>query len=154
MEIERKWLINKEDLPVGLLESCPLSRVDQGYLNPNDEYLIRVRHNVHMKSPDVETWKMEVKSRGLFVRDEFRVDISPEQFKEIYEKCPKKISKTRYYHFVDDVQYEIDFYDDYDFLTLEIEFKSVEEAESFEAPDWFGEDVTMNPDYKNINLAK
>lgn len=154
MEIERKWLIEEKNIPVGLKESAAFSRVEQGYLNPNDEFLIRVRHNSHMKSPDVETWKLEVKSKGLFVRDEYRMDITPEQFEEIYGKCPKKVTKTRYYHFVDDLEYEMDFYDDHDFVTLEIEFKTVEEAEKFEAPDWFGEDVTYKPEYKNINLAK
>lgn len=154
MEIERKWLINKEDIPEGLKENSPFSRVKQGYLNPNDEYLIRVRQNTHLKSPDIKTYKLEIKSKGLFVRDEFRADITKEMFEEIYFKCPKKIEKTRYYHFVDDLQYEIDFYDNYDFITLEIEFKTIEEAEKFQAPDWFGEDVTMNLEYKNINLAK
>jgi adenylate cyclase len=154
MEIERKWLIPLENIPEGLKETSPFSRVKQGYLNPNDEFLIRVRHNSHMKSPDVETYKLEIKSLGLFIRDEYRIDIDKEQFDEIYAKCPKKITKTRYYHFVDDVEYEIDFYDDYDFLTLEIEFKSIKDAEDFQVPDWFGEDVTYKPEYKNVNLAK
>ena len=154
MEIERKWLIPLENLPEDFKETAPGSRVEQGYLNPDDEYLVRVRHNMNIRNPDMEFFKMEIKSRGLFVREEYRADISEEAFWEIYRNCPKKITKTRYYHFVDDLQYELDFYDEYDFVTLEIEFKTVEEAENFEVPSWFGEDVTYKPEYKNINLAK
>jgi CYTH domain-containing protein len=35
----------------------------------------------------------------------------------------------------------------------EVEFDSVEEADSFTAPDWFGEDVTFEAKYKNNNLT-
>ena len=34
----------------------------------------------------------------------------------------------------------------------EVEFASIEEAERFVAPDWFGEDVTFEAKYKNSNL--
>ena len=34
----------------------------------------------------------------------------------------------------------------------EVEFTSVEEAENFAAPDWFGEDVTFDARYQNSNL--
>ena len=40
-----------------------------------------------------------------------------------------------------------------DFITLEIEFENLDEAQNFEAPSWFGEDVTMKPEYKNVNLT-
>jgi len=154
MEIERKWLIPLENLAEDFIHTAPGSRIEQGYLNPDDEYLVRVRRNRNIRNPDMDIFKMEIKSKGLFVRDEFGVEIDEKAFLEIYRKCPKKITKTRYYHFVDDMQYEIDFYDAYDFITIEIEFNTTEEAENFEAPDWFGEEVTYKPEYKNINLAK
>jgi len=53
-----------------------------------------------------------------------------------------------------DIRYEIDFYKDYDFVTCEVEFDSEEEANNFEAPDWCIKDVTYDPYYKNVNLAK
>ena len=36
----------------------------------------------------------------------------------------------------------------------EIEFASVEEALSFTAPDWFGEDVTGDPTYHNSVMSQ
>ena len=40
-------------------------------------------------------------------------------------------------------------------LTLvEVEFDSVEEADKFTAPDWFGEDVTNSGKYHNSYLSR
>jgi CYTH domain-containing protein len=156
MEIERKWLIEEKNLPENFKANYPGHRINQGYVNPDDEYLIRVRHNKSIRHPEKEkdTYKLEIKSKGLFVRDEWRYDTTKENFWEIYKKCSRTISKTRYYMMVDHLQYEIDFYDAHDFITLEIEFDSLEEAENFEVPSWFGEDVTYKPEYKNVNLAQ
>jgi len=153
MEIEKKWLIDKENLPMDI-KTFPGHRIVQGYLNPGDEYLIRVRHNKSVQHPHLDKYKLEIKSKGLLVRNEWRYDTDEDNFQEIFNKCSRTISKTRYYMMVDNLQYEIDFYDEYDFITLEIEFDSLEECEAFEAPSWFGEEVTMKPEYKNVNLAK
>ena len=39
-------------------------------------------------------------------------------------------------------------------VTVEVEFSSLEEAESFSPPAWFGEDITEDKRYKNKNLAR
>ena len=39
-------------------------------------------------------------------------------------------------------------------LLVEVEFDSVEAAETFTAPDWFGKDVTNSGKYHNSNLSK
>ena len=155
MEIERKWLIEEDNLPDDV-KTYAGHRINQGYLNPSDEYLIRVRHNKSIQHPEKEkdTYKLEIKSKGLLVRDEWRFDTTEDMFWEIFRKCSKSVSKTRYYMIVDKYQYEIDFFDAYDFITLEIEFDSLDEANAFKAPAWFGEDVTFKPEYKNVNLAK
>jgi len=153
MEIERKWLVKEEDLPDDV-KTYAGHRIEQGYLNPADEYLIRVRYNQSTQYPEKKFWKLEIKSKGLLSRDEWRYETTPENFEEIFRKCPKRISKTRYYMALDIYQLEIDFYDEYDFITIEIEFESLKQAEDFEAPVWFGEEVTMSPEYKNVNLAK
>jgi len=36
---------------------------------------------------------------------------------------------------------------------VEVEFPSEEEAEAFEAPDWFGQDVSLDVRFKNAALA-
>ena len=39
-------------------------------------------------------------------------------------------------------------------IMAEVEFSSVEMANAFLPPDWFDEDVTMNPEYHNSNKSK
>ena len=36
---------------------------------------------------------------------------------------------------------------------MEVEFKSLEDANSFVAPTWFGKEITEDVRYKNDNLA-
>ena len=36
----------------------------------------------------------------------------------------------------------------------EVEFSSIEMANAFIPPEWFGEDVTMNPKYHNSNMSR
>jgi len=38
-------------------------------------------------------------------------------------------------------------------VTVEVEFKTLEEAESFVIPDWFGKDISNIESYKNSRLA-
>ena len=38
--------------------------------------------------------------------------------------------------------------------TVEVEFCSEEDAKNFEIPNWFGEEITYNKEYKNAYLSK
>ena len=65
------------------------------------------------------------------------------------------IEKTRYLiSLTDKLTAELDvFHGDLAPLTLvEVEFESVEEANAFTAPEWFGEDVTNDGRYHNSNM--
>ena len=37
---------------------------------------------------------------------------------------------------------------------VEVEFESIEEANAFVPPEWFGDDVTNSGEYHNSNLCK
>ena len=52
--------------------------------------------------------------------------------------------------------FELDIYEKHlkRLSTVEVEFDTEEEANSFNPPEWFGEDITYNPTYKNSNLSK
>ena len=39
-------------------------------------------------------------------------------------------------------------------LLVEVEFNSIEDANSFIPPEWFGEDVTYDKKYHNSNMSK
>ena len=38
-------------------------------------------------------------------------------------------------------------------LTVEVEFNSIDQAKRFDPPNWFGREVTDDPNYSNSSLA-
>lgn len=144
MEIERKFLVNS--LPN--LDNHKGKLVKQGYISTDP--VIRIR-----KMDDLYT--LSVKSKGHLVREEFELDLTPEQFEDLWEKVNDTyVSKTRYFIPLDSKHTaELDIY--YEELqglyTVEVEFDSTRDAEKFIAPDWFGKDVTHDSRYKNNHLA-
>lgn len=144
MEIERKFLVNS--LPE--LGNYKGKLVKQGYISTDP--VIRIR-----KMDDLYT--LTVKSKGHLVRQEFELDLTPEQFNELWEKVHDVyVWKTRYFIPLDATHVaELDvYYEDLeDLLTVEVEFDSIRDAEKFIAPEWFGKDVTHDSRYKNNHLA-
>ncbi|MNV99661.1 hypothetical protein D3C71_1950530 [compost metagenome] len=47
------------------------------------------------------------------------------------------------------VTVEIDVYEQLKLTVIEVEFQSLEECQAFQAPDWFGEDVSVEKKYSN-----
>lgn len=158
MEIEKKFLVNQKDIPVDL-NTLSAFGITQGYLNPDDEYLIRVRSSKLFTNSQVSrnavpaNYKMEVKSKGLLSRDEFGADISRDTFDEMFSKCSRSISKIRYIYVDEGIVYEIDEYVTLNEMTVEVEFKTEEEAKAYTPPSWLGKEVTYDENYKNVNLA-
>lgn len=145
MEIERKFIVKY--LPDDL-NSFPHNEISQGYISVSP--VIRIR-----RSDD--RYILTVKSTGLFCREEYEIEMSEEDFKKLSRKVEGNIiSKTRYKI---PIQYgltaELDiFHDDFEGLRyVEVEFKDVETAESFEVPDFFGKDVTKETGYSNSDLS-
>jgi len=149
MEIERKWLVNTFRA-LEVIQGLPAQKTIQGYLNTmDDQYQIRYR------SVNNIIFMLEIKSKGHMSRQELRYEISKEQFKEGMKLCKSKVEKKRYYvELPIGLTAEVDLYQDWDFITVEVEFDTPGEADFFDAPSWFGREVTYEAKYKNINLAK
>jgi len=163
MEIERKWLVDKNRCPGLVLYDAEILRTEQGYLNSvDDDWLIRVRKvnklgtnkKLLEAGQDVIYFLLELKTQGLLSREELRYYITEPNYKETLSKCESIVKKTRYCWNEDGVYYEVDIYDDHDFVTCEVEFKTEQEANNFKAPDWCIKDVTYDTAYKNVNLGK
>lgn len=146
MEIERKYLLDK--LPFDLSPYKKIE-IEQGYISSNPT--IRIR-----KSGD--GYFLTVKGSGMMVREEFEMSLTEEQFQDLWQRTESgTICKTRYLIPVQDgLTAELDVYHKQlrPLLTVEIEFESVDQAERFIPPDWFGRDVTFEQAYKNGHLAK
>ena len=146
MEIERKYLI--ETIPFNL-ENYPQQKIVQGYLSTNP--VVRIRRSN-------DEYILTYKGKGLMVREEYNLPLTAEAFEHMIPKCDGHvIEKTRYLiPYMEKYTIELDvFHNDLSPLTLaEVEFTSEEDANSFIAPDWFGEDVTFSSKYHNSNLSK
>lgn len=145
MEIERKYLIKK--IPDDFT-SYPHKLIKQGYLSTSP--VIRIRQ---LGSDFILT----IKGQGLLSREEYELSITLEQFNNLSKKVDGLIiHKTRYYIPFNKHIIELDiFYDEYDGLILaEVEFDSLEDANTFKMPDWFKIDVTEQPSYHNSNLSR
>ena len=75
----------------------------------------------------------------------------------IFQEHGLLIQKTRYkIPFLEKYTIELDIFDgELAPLTLaEVEFESVDEANAFVPPEWFGEDVTYSTEYHNSTLSQ
>lgn len=142
MEIERKFLI--KELPD--LSQYESKHITQGYLSTNP--VVRVRE-------DGDKYYLTYKGKGLLAREEANLPLTKESFEHLVEKSDGKIiRKTR--HLIPLVPYtiELDVFegDHAPLIMAEVEFPSIEAANAFTPPAWFGEDVTEDPRYHNSNM--
>ena len=146
MEIERKFLV--EQVPEHL-ENYPCHHIEQGYLCT--EPVVRIRQQD-------DDYFLTYKSKGLMAREEYNLPLNREAYIHLREKVDgNRITKKRYC--IPDKEnriIELDmFMGCYEGLWLaEVEFSSVEEADSFEPPRWFGREVTWSAKYHNSTMSQ
>ena len=157
MEIERKYLI--KELPADI-DKYSFHIIEQAYLNTSPVVRIRKQDDKYI---------LTYKGGGLMAREEYNLPLNKEAYNHLLPKHDGNvISKKRYLipieepHFKDgfvpekDLKLTIEldeFYSPLKLLMAEVEFTSIEMANSFLPPDWFGEDVTNNPDYHNSVMS-
>ena len=143
-EIERKFLI--KDLPENL-DDYDYLLIEQGYLSTNP--VVRVR-----KSND--DYYLTYKSKGLMIKEEYNLPLTKESYDHLLQKADGNIiTKRRYLIPYEKYTIELDiFVRPVPLILAEVEFDSVEEANSFIMPDWFEEDVTGNAEYSNSVMSR
>ena len=142
MEIERKYLI--KDMPN--LDKCEKEVIEQGYLNKKP--VIRVRRSN-------DDYYMTYKGKGLMAREEYNLPLNKEAYEHLVTKCDGNIiKKVRYIIPIEnELIVELDVFSYPEGLVMaEVEFPDIETANSFKAPEWFGEEVTDDPKYHNVNM--
>ncbi len=146
MEIERKYLVKTLPEP---LSNYSYHKIAQGYLCTNP--VVRIR-----KSD--EEYYLTYKGSGLMVREEYNLPLTEAAFTHMVTKIDGLlISKTRYLIPLDEKHTaELDIFEGSlaPLRLVEVEFESVEDANSFTPPDWFGDDVTHSSDYHNSVLSQ
>jgi len=145
MEIERKFLVDSRPSD---LDKYDRVEIEQAYISVDPS--IRLR-----KSND--NYIFTIKQKGLLAREEFEMPLTEEQYEHLWPKVETNvIMKTRYLIPIHDgktAEFDVYYGALSGLLTVEVEFDSIEQANSFKPPEWFGLDVTNDPKYKNSTLA-
>jgi CYTH domain-containing protein len=145
-EIERKFLVIKDMWLPKSKGHC----YRQGYLSSAKERIVRLR---------VAGNKGFLTIKGLtegFSRIEFEYEIPKEDADQMLDRLCERplIEKIRYREDHEGIIWEIDVFegDNKGLIMAEVELES--ETQQFSLPPWIGEEVSEDPRYFNVNLAK
>lgn len=146
MEIERKYLV--KEVPAQLSQyEC--KQIAQGYLCT--EPVVRIRRSN-------EDYYLTYKGKGLLAREEYNLPLTQEAYEHLSSKIDGiLIEKKRYLiPLSDGLIAELDIFEGKlsGLVLVEVEFESIDNANAFVAPEWFGEDVTLSGCYQNSYLSK
>ncbi|HYE36380.1 CYTH domain-containing protein [Methylocaldum sp.] len=146
LEIERKFLVLDDRWRDSVRESAYFR---QGYLNNEIHCSVRVR------ICDDRAW-LNIKSVTIGAqRQEFEYEIPVNDAHTMLSTLSRRplIEKTRYFVDAGPHTWEIDVFegDNAGLVVAEIELENPDET--FEKPDWLGEEVTYDPRYYNTSLS-
>ncbi|SHI46705.1 CYTH domain-containing protein [Rubritalea squalenifaciens DSM 18772] len=143
VEIERKFLV-KGTFPAG--ETCQMV---QGYLSLDPERTVRIRIE-----EDKGVLAIKGRSQGIS-RAEYEYDVPLAEAEELLKLClGSLVRKTRHYIPHGDHTWEVDVFqgDNEGLVSAEIELSA--EDESFELPEWIGQEVSEDRRYSNAALSR
>lgn len=146
MEIERKFLV--KTIPDNLSEyKCRI--IEQAYLCTEPVVCVR---------KDNDEYYLTYKGRGLMAREEYNLPLTNESYQHLLAKADGNIITKKRYEIPDGTgkTIELDIFEGVFSGTVvaEVEFETIEEANSYTAPSWFGKDVTNDTAYHNSNMSK
>ncbi|MBQ7085053.1 MAG: CYTH domain-containing protein [Anaerotignum sp.] len=145
MEIERKFLTKHIPFDITVY---PYKQISQAYISFSPTIRIRQSDDAYI---------LTVKGKGHLAREEFELPLTKEDYDRLSLKTEgTPVIKKRYLVPVDGgLTAEVDIYEGEltGLMTTEVEFPSLEEAERFVSPDWFGKDVSEEKAYKNTSLS-
>lgn len=143
MEIEKKYAPG--ELPE--LSSVRFLVIEQGYLTTNP--VIRVRR-------ENDEYYLTYKGAGMMAREEHNLPLTREAYETLRAKCDGNLIQKRRYliPLEDGLTAELDVFEGAmkGLVMAEVEFDSLEQAESFVPPEWLGIEVTADPRYHNSNM--
>lgn len=146
MEIERKYLVSQLPEELDRYES---KKIAQGYLCTSP--VVRIRRSN-------EEYYMTYKGAGMMVREEYNLPLTKTAYEHMLLKVDGiLVEKTRYLiPLGNNLTAELDIFEKAlaGLILVEVEFETVDDANSFCPPEWFGEDVTNSEKYHNSYLSQ
>jgi adenylate cyclase len=146
-EIERKYLIEREDL--SFLQLIEGEKIKQAYIQNENSRTVRVR-----TKGEKAFLTVKIGNESLS-RDEFEYQIPVQDALSMMEILQLKVlSKTRYEINFENHLWEVDVFEGKldGLIIAEIELKA--EDESFITPPWVGTEVTNDSSYLNAKLIE
>lgn len=154
MEIEKKYTI--KFLPDNL-ERYEKKVMEQGYLCTEPIVRIRKSNKDYILTYKSKSGIDEDVQRTACVSNEVEVPLTESGYNHLKEKVDDHmVCKTRYIIPLENGQNaELDVFEGRlkGLIFAEVEFGTIEEAAAFCPPEWFLEDVSLDPIYKNNYLA-
>ena len=164
-EIERKYAVN--DLPKDL-KITDILDIEQAFIYKDAKTVIRIRKIQNKKTNSIEyIYTVKTKGNITYHKDstvakayEIESYIQEEDYdKLIKNKISSIIKKTRMVIPIENnLQVEMDIYKDYlqDLITAEVEFPSEDIANTFQKPEWLGEEMKYEElsNWKLSNMTK
>jgi adenylate cyclase len=146
-ETERKFLVKGEFRHLAVNEI----KIIQAYLTVDPEKTIRIR-----VTDEKAYITIKGRPKGTSItRNEWEFPIPESDANEIMKLCRNgKIVKTRYIIPSGAHCFEVDVFHDKNEGLVIAEIELSDEHETFDKPEWLGEEVTGNPSYYNSNLIK
>ncbi len=146
LEIERKYLVNKEKW--NALAKPKGTLIRQRYL------LIEADKTIRVRIKDSKGY-LTIKGRSVgATRLEYEYEIPQEDAAQLLNGFSvPEVKKVRYEILFNDKKWEVDEFleDNIGLIIAEIELK--EESEYFELPEWIGREVTVEKQYYNSHLT-
>ena len=143
-EVERKFLVKE----IPNLKIREFYNIEQGYINFNPEIKVINAGN---------DYYLTQKGIGSIKRREVATTISSMTYNILSELIRGRIiRKVR--NAIKLPNYQIAYLDVYlddlaGLITVKVDFETLEDANKFVVPNWFGEEITDNLRYKNRNLS-
>jgi adenylate cyclase len=144
LEIERKFLIKNDSWKNEIKKTISIR---QGYLNSEVERTVRIRIQG-------ELGVLTIKGKNQNVtRKEFEYQIPLDDALNLLSMCEKPIiEKTRFLIPSNRSTWEIDVFDGENKGLVIAEIELTSEEESFDIPNWLGEEVSSESKYYNSSL--
>jgi adenylate cyclase len=151
MEIERKFLVTNPPLE----KAVTGSQIRQGYLAIDDKRVSSVRIRQEGDLNYTLTAKAEVPGLGMVARHEAEIYILGSQFERLWPlTAGNRVEKARHcIPLTPSLTAEVDCFD-HGLQMVEVEFKTIEDADAFQPPEWFGREVTNDPQFTNAWIAR
>lgn len=153
MEIEKKFLL--KEFPKELTKAEKYE-IEQAYISRNPAIRIRRRNQEYFLTIKAKPFKREAKN--IVISNEVELQIQKEEYESLLERAEGYlIQKTRYkINLEEGLVAEVDIFRERlsGLRFVEVEFPTIEMAEEFEKPSWFGRDISGDKRYLNAELSK